>query len=175
MELRVKACPSSLHDLMQPKLFLDLDGVLADFDKSAERILGTDNIYKFEFVYGPELLWKMLHSDSLFFAKLNMMEDGSVLWNAVKHLEPTILTALPSTGAEKVDIQKRDWVRRWLGPNVPVITGRTKDKPKYASPGAILVDDRAVNKAAWEAAGGSYIVHTSAYKTIYELRKQGII
>lgn len=158
------------------KLYIDLDGVLADFNKSAKRVLRTDNHYHYDFVWGPETYWARLHErDPHFFANLDQMPDAWDLWDAVQHLKPTILTALPKTGADKVEEQKRKWVRENIGWDVEVITGATKDKPKYCKPGDILIDDRAINMDAWNAKGGTYLLHTTAERTIGALRALGVI
>jgi hypothetical protein len=86
-----------------------------------------------------------------------------------------ILTALPKTGAETVDEQKRAWVAWKFGSYVPVITCKTVEKPNYCKPGDILIDDRAVNRDAWIAKGGTYIIHTTAERTIGTLKALGII
>lgn len=157
------------------RVFLDLDGVLADFDAGAGNILGTDNIYKWEFVHGPNEFWKQLNAYPNFFGGLPVKDDAMVLWDAVKRTSPTILTALPKKDATDVDQQKRRWVQQVCGSYVAVITCETKDKPKYCKPGDVLVDDRAVNKAAWEAAGGVFVLHTTARSTVLYLKSLGII
>jgi hypothetical protein len=90
------------------------------------------------------------------------------------HLDPIILTALPREGAEKVDRQKRQWVRDYFG-EYEVITCQTKDKPNYCKPGDILIDDRAVNRDRWIKKGGTYIIHTTAARTVGALQALGII
>jgi hypothetical protein len=156
------------------KIYVDLDGVLADFDSSAEALLGTDNIYKFEFVWGPEKFWEILNEDDTFFRWLDKKDDADELWSAISHLDPTILTALPRTRFYLVASQKLDWVADNY-PGTPVITCPTKDKPNYCEPGDIMIDDRAVNRDAWIAKGGIYIVHTTAARTIGTLQALGII
>jgi 5'(3')-deoxyribonucleotidase len=153
---------------------VDLDGVLADFDKSAEAIVGTDNTYKFEFIWGPDVFWKKLNAKPNFFRDLETMPDALYLWNAIKKFNPAILTALPKVDGERVDSQKRAWVGKRF-PGTEVITCITEDKPKFCKPGDILIDDRAVNRDAWIAAGGTFIIHTSAANTVTTLRALGII
>jgi hypothetical protein len=58
------------------KIFVDLDGVLADFDKAAAAILKTDNIYRYEFMHGAEEFWKRVHTDKNFFGAMEPMEDS---------------------------------------------------------------------------------------------------
>ncbi len=138
-------------------------------------MLGTDNIYKFEFVNGQEAFWRGINRDPMFFANLMPMRDAYVLWNVVKRYRPTILTALPHKNADHVDDQKRRWVAHYLGPDVPVITCLTKDKPNFCSPGSVLVDDRAINQEKWCRAGGDFIVHQNAYDTLDQLSRMGMV
>jgi 5'(3')-deoxyribonucleotidase len=156
-------------------IYVDLDGVLANFDKAAERQLKTDNIYKYEFVWGPNKFWTEMNKDPLFFRDLELMPDAKHLWAKIEHMEPVILTALPRTNASRVAEQKCSWVLNNFGSKVAVVTCPTADKPNYCKPGDILIDDRAVNRDAWIAAGGTYIIHTSAANTVTTLKALGII
>jgi 5'(3')-deoxyribonucleotidase len=155
-------------------LYLDLDGVLADFDKAAGAAMGTDNIYKYEFVWGTGKFWDKINEDPSFFAHLDPMPDCFQLWRAVCPLDPVILTAIPSTNGDKVAKQKKQWVEDYLG-YYQVITCPTKEKPNFCKPGDILIDDRAVNRDAWIAKGGTYIIHTTAARSIGALQALGII
>jgi hypothetical protein len=148
------------------KLFLDLDGVLADFDHGVERVTGKR----------PEQLrvgemWRALARESRFFETLEFMHDAELLWLFCKPFHPTILTGLPlGTWAPE---QKRRWVARMLGGEVPVITCMSRDKARYSGPGHVLVDDRETSRAGWVEKGGDFILHTSAETSITELRRLG--
>jgi 5'(3')-deoxyribonucleotidase len=161
----------------EAKIFLDMDGVLADFDTGAGHLLGTDDIHKWEFVHGPKEFWKRLDSYPNFFGSLPVMEGAYGLWAEVVHKEPIILTALPKVGATDVDKQKREWVSKYLHANyeVDVITCQTHEKPGFCNEGDVLVDDRAVNREAWEAKGGKFILHTSAESSLTQLKALGYI
>lgn len=156
-------------------IYVDLDGVLADFDKEANEILGTDNHHKFTFIWGNDVTWDRLHAKEDFFKSLPKMPDAMELWKALKPFNPVILTALPHSDPERVDRQKREWVAKNFFPNPEVITCKTADKPNFYKPGDILIDDRAVNRDAWQKAGGTYIIHTSAANTLTTLRALGVI
>jgi hypothetical protein len=93
-------------------IYVDLDGVLANFDKAAEGILKTDNIYKYEFIWGPDKFWEGINRFPNFFADMELMPDARHLWAKIFHLDPVILTALPRENGERVDNQKRNWVRK---------------------------------------------------------------
>lgn len=148
------------------KLFLDLDGVLADFDRGIEAATGRR----------PEQLplkemWRAAAREADFFGTLEMMHDAHELWAFCRPHDPTILTGLP-LGSWAPE-QKRRWVARVLGADVPVITCLSRDKPRYSGPGHVLVDDRERTGAAWERAGGVFILHTSAEHSIAALKRLG--
>ena len=156
-------------------IYLDMDGVLADFDAGARNVLGTDNSYKWEFIHGSKAFWTKLDAHRDFFGSLPKMQDADHLFAAVSHLAPKVLTALPKKDAPKVENAKRNWIARYYGRQVEVITCLTEDKPGYCKPGDILVDDRAVNRDAWNAKGGIFLLHSSAAGTIAALRALSVI
>lgn len=146
------------------KLFVDLDGVLCDFEARVFEIFGR----KPKEIPLKEM-WGRLARTENFYGELDWMPDGKALWNGVKDLEPTILTGIPMGGwAPK---QKRSWCYRNLGWEVPVITCFAKEKQTYASVGDILIDDTARNIDAWRSVGGVGILHTSAEKSLAELKE----
>ena len=79
---------------MTPRLFLDADGVLADFDRGARMLLGSSP-KEYIAKHGGGSFWKRLARAPNFFGTLPEMPDARTLFNAVKHLQPTILTGLP--------------------------------------------------------------------------------
>ncbi len=146
---------------MNHMLFVDLDGVLADFDRGVFELTGS---YPNEM--HPRKMWPRLATAEGFYAHLPWMPDGVELWNGVKHHDPVILTGLPM--GKWAEPQKRTWCSRELGPEIPVITCMSRDKAQkardYVGPSIIpiLIDDRIKLKEAWEAMGGVFIHHTSA-------------
>src|SRR4051794_39186219 len=80
--------------MVEPRLFLDADGVLADFDRGACELLGVKP-KSFIAKHGRGPFWKRLTSAKNFCGDLPEMSDAHILFHAVKHLKPTILTGLP--------------------------------------------------------------------------------
>jgi len=148
------------------KLFLDLDGVLADFDRGVELVTGRRPQQ-----LPVKAMWKALAKHPDFYGTLELMHDAEVLWEFCRPHGPTILTGLPM--GDWAPEQKRRWVGAMLGHNVPVITCMTRDKHRFSGPGHVLVDDRAGTKQPWEASGGTFILHTSAAGSIAELKHLG--
>jgi hypothetical protein len=148
------------------RLFLDLDGVLADFDRGVEAVTGQR----------PETLalrtmWEALARAPRFFETLEFMHDAEALWTFCAPHRPTILTGLPL--GSWAPAQKKRWVGRMLGAHVPIITCMSRDKPKWSGPGRVLVDDRAVARDGWERKGGRFVHHVSAERSVAALRELG--
>ncbi len=156
---------------MRKQIYLDCDGVLADFDKGAAAILGMPP-EAFEKQHGSQAFWKALARADGFFEHLDLMPDAMELYDAVKAKSPIILTGMPhGTWAEP---QKRAWAARHF-PGVPMITTLAALKREHCETGDVLVDDRRWHRSLWEEAGGVFILHTSARNSIAELRAAGYI
>lgn len=137
-------------------LFLDLDGVMADFDAHFPVLFGCDHRE-----IPDEEMWGHIDGHGSFFRVLPPCPGALEFYNEVRHLYPVILTACPSTGYESVARQKREWVREWLGPEPVVmpVMGR-KAKPLFMhNPGDILIDDFERNVKLWREHGGHGIHH----------------
>lgn len=156
---------------MRKQIYLDCDGVLADFDRGAERILGMSP-RAFEKRYNPGLFWKRLAQAPDFFASLEPMADAHELFEAVRGKNPIILTGLPR--GNWAEPQKRHWAERHF-PGVEVITTMAALKREHCHPGDVLVDDREMYRHLWEEAGGVFVHHKDARSSIAELRTLGFL
>ena len=150
---------------MVPRLFLDLDGVLAEFDRGVQDLLGMPSAH-FEKRYGIKEFWRRLAKAPDFYARLPLMPDARELFDAVEHLTPTILTGLPL--GKWAAPQKVAWCEEHF-PRVPVITCMARDKHRFMDPGDVLVDDRDRHRAAYEAHGVVFVHHKSAKQSLREL------
>ncbi len=150
------------------KLFLDLDGVLADFDRGVITLTG-----KHPREQTIREMWREVARAPDFFAALAFTRDGRRLWEFCRPLDPTILTGLPHGGWAAP--QKRRWVAEMLGPGVPVITCMSREKARYSAPEHVLVDDRETARDPWEKAGGVFIHHRDAERTIDALRSLSVV
>lgn len=156
---------------MRRQIYLDCDGVLADFDSSARAILGAPSAL-FERRYGAGKFWKRLANADQFFANLDPLLDAFELYEAVRAKGPIILTGMPH--GNWAEPQKRAWAARHF-PGVPVITTTAALKREHCHPGDVLIDDRDQRRKLWEDAGGLFIHHTSARASIEALRAAGYI
>lgn len=161
------------------ELFIDLDGVLADFVAGVRKLIDgyTEEKYESDPKY-RSLMWKTLgryqKDGGEFWYELEPMVDAKTLWQYVAHYNPQILTATgnPSYGAGE---QKIKWVAKYFGSDIPVnLTRKSNEKAQYAAPNRILIDDKRKSIDPWIAAGGIGILHTSAADTISQLKKLGL-
>lgn len=148
-----------------PRLFLDCDGVLADFDAGATRILGMRPA-QFQERYNPGLFWKKLASAPDFYANLPLMPGAKKLFEAVRHLDPVILTGLPR--GNWAAPQKERWAAEHF-PGTAIITCMAVDKRNHSRPGDVLVDDTLKHRHLWEDAGGIFVHHQNVERTLAEL------
>lgn len=154
------------------RIFLDLDGVLADFDAGVLHALG-----KAPSQLNDRQMWPVLARTPGFYDSLPWMADGRDLWDFCRPHNPVIVTGLPL--GKWAEPQKRSWCTRELGSDVPVICCPSRDKGKRAAElleaneVMVLVDDRLKVQTAWEDAGGKFVLHTSAQTSIAALRELG--
>ena len=151
-----------------PKLFLDCDGVLADFDAGARAALGGLTPAQFEERHGKREFGRRLANTPDFYNTLPLMPDAQTLFDAVEQLRPTILTGLP-LGSWAAP-QKVEWAERHF-PGTPIITCMARDKVRYMTRGDVLVDDREDHRAKWEDAGGIFVTHKNAERSLAALRQ----
>lgn len=148
------------------RLYIDLDGVLTDFDSQVSKLLDK------EFGPGDELSdqdWKKITKEGeKFWSKMDWKYDAKNLWKKLKKYDPVILTA-PTQSESSIE-GKKEWLKDNL-PGVPFII--ETDKEKYANPDAVLIDDRKSNIEKWEAEDGIGILYENDVEsTINKLKEK---
>ena len=155
----------------KPQLFLDCDGVLADFDSLAEEILGR-HPHEAEDLLTTPVFWQRLRGHGSFYRDLPLLPQGRILFAAVQHLHPIILTGCPE--GNWAEAQKVAWAAEHF-PGTKIITCPSKDKRLHmTAPGDILVDDYHKYKHLWEAAGGIFVLYRKADQALTELEALGL-
>ncbi len=151
------------------QLFLDMDGVLADFDTGYLNRFGHRPSKHDDQAHAVD--WELVRQTSGFYRDLPPMPDFQELWDYTKQFKPIVLTGVPSS-VEGAKSNKREWIDKHLG-DVPMIGCPSRDKSLYLTPGDVLVDDWEKYKGLWIAAGGRWITHTFAARTIGALNRIG--
>ena len=151
---------------MTRQLFLDCDGVLADFDTGAAAVLGM-HPRAFEKRHGAGRFWAKLTKAPDFYFGLPLLPGAMELFDAVKHLDPIILTGVPR-GNWAAD-QKVRWAARHF-PGTRIITTMARDKRDHGKAGDVLVDDQLRHAPLWEEMGGVFVHHKDVESTLRALR-----
>lgn len=153
-------------------IYLDMDGVVADFDGYAHQLLGlgpSEGKY-------PETVWEKLIENPRLYRDLKLTYYATQLHDFCTKLAEKLdyrvafLTAIP----KKNDVQyamhdKVEWAQKYF-PNTPVFFGPySRDKQNHCRPGDILIDDRTDNIRDWKAVGGIGILHREFDRTVSEL------
>lgn len=149
---------------MTGRLYLDMDGVLADFDTHHRNTFG----------YARERHTGWGHIYPGWFRSMPPMPDADALWKACLPLRPLVLTGSPKSVNSAAN-EKIEWVHAHFGPDVGVICCPARLKKNYCRPGDILVDDSPEHRALWESAGGIWIDHRDARSTINQLGELGVL
>lgn len=143
-------------------LYLDMDGVVADWAAGVEQIVGYRiNDPK---VFFPPEDWEKIRSSGRLFKDLPKMQQADQLVNLARQLRDRhewqllFLTAVPHYN----DIHwafwdKMLWAQEYY-PDIPVHFGPySSDKEKHCLPGDVLIDDRPDNCKQWTDKGGRAI------------------
>ena len=152
-----------------PRVYLDLDGVMADFDAHFPAVFGLDHRGM-----ADDDMWAKINAHPSYFEDMPLCAGAAEFFLEIKHLRPIILTACPKTNYAHVAGQKRRWVRSNLGDFtvLPVMGGHNKCLFMHSA-GDILIDDYEKNCWPWEKAGGVAILHKSFDETRAALKAGG--
>lgn len=146
-----------------PTIYLDMDGVLADFNTAARKFLSASRQDERDAEQNgrwPSHQWQKLVDVPNFYRHLPKMPLANELVKLAYRFrdelgwEVRILTAIP-TKNEVPDVfqDKFDWMHEYY-PGIRLCFGPySSDKHKHARPGDILVDDRESNCREWTATG----------------------
>ena len=156
-------------DMKHPtfQLFVDMDGVLTDFDGRFNQLIHTSPS-RFERMHGTEsFVEEVIKHGTEFWSGMSWTAEGRELWNYLKKFRPTILSR--PLDDEVSTMGKMQWLISNVGRTVPFMFAQEKEQ--YASSNRILIDDNFDNIDKWKKAGGVGILYISNEQTINELKK----
>lgn len=171
------------------QIYVDMDGVLTDFDQDFMDIKINKknlNFYEYDKKYGKFSAWKAIDDVGLtWWSDMSWRTDGKELWEYVSQYNPTILSAPsrhPNSSRGKVI-----WVNRELGFDIKSATRSPKPQKwetdskmilcsqKYLFSkrynNSILIDDTQKKIDDWTGNGGIGILHKNTKDTIDQLEK----
>ena len=158
-----------------PTVYCDLDQVLVNLLKGAEKVLGQP-LDSFKGPVGKEERWKRINAVKDFWENLEWMPNAKKLYQFIARYDTKVLSAYTNK-----DPNSRNGKMKWVAKNTnfkrkDIHLVLRSEKQNYAvSDGKpnVLVDDHPKNIREWEAKGGIGVHHTSVGKTVAELKRLG--
>ena len=158
---------------MTRSIYLDMDGVVADFNSFVSEQLGRQIGWGISDLTSDE--WNKISSIDHLYYQLPLLEGSTKLVAMAKsfntRFKVEFLSALPrETSMPSAAEDKIKWVDNYF-PGMKVNFGPySQDKQKWCKPLDILVDDKPQNIEQWYAVGGIAIKHVDDFdKTIKHL------
>ena len=161
-------------------IYLDMDGVVADFDKRFQDLSGLlPQAYVDK--YGLNAFWDLIDEKHkvAFWRGIELMPGAKKLVDFVSKYPYEMLTA-PSIKKQSV-IGKGLWVKDKVGilyPSKPKVTYRKAKEKHLVKPNLtkfdILIDDKPSTIDRWNSAGGTAIFYKNADQVIKDLKLLGL-
>lgn len=155
------------------KIYLDMDGVLTDFEKRYDELFGVRPV---EIKHRTKHFWDNWESfiTGGNFVTLEKHKDADTLLSFVASLNVPV-EILSSSGGEKFHEYVTEQKNQWLASHgitykANIVPGGSK-KAAFASPWNILVDDTQHVVDKYRAAGGTAVLHHDIDITIRELSR----
>lgn len=148
------------------KIFVDLDGVLADFDRGIRELCGMEPRYQNGKVstIDADAWWAKVAAVDHFYGKLELIPGAKEMFDALYDRYGSaceILSALPRPhrGVKYAAEDKTEWVRRLISKDVVLNLVYRDDKKDFCTgKDCILIDDLEKNIEEWEANGGTGVL-----------------
>ena len=162
------------------KIYFDMDGVLADFERGINEICGMDMPVQGKSTKEEDdRMWLAVKDAEHFYDKLEPMKGAIDMYTKLSSkYDCEILSAIhkPHRGIKTAGVDKENWVKRILSSDMKVNIVLKEEKKNYVDgTETILIDDLEDNIKAWESFGGTGIKFESAeqvLKRIEELEKK---
>jgi len=100
----------NIHDTCRYHIFLDLDGVLVDFQAGLKKIFPKYHEKSDKPNIPAKVMWREISKSTYFYRDLPWTTDGMKLWNTLKSCRPEILTGVSM--AKSCRQQKFEWCSR---------------------------------------------------------------
>ena len=166
------------------KIYFDMDGVLADFERGVKELCGIDTPdqnSKERTKEEDDAMWAAIKETGHFYDLLELMPGAKEMFDTVYEKygdKVEILTGIPKPkrGIVSAGDDKTNWTHRLLSSDIRVNIVFREEKPQYCKgKGCILIDDMERNIRDWNAMGGTGIQNISAEKTIETLKEMGVL
>lgn len=160
------------------KIYFDMDGVLADFDRGITELGKIAKVNQSEATsVTDDALWDAVRRVDNFYDKLEPMAGAVEMFKKIYSVygdKCEILSAVPKPhrNIPSAREDKIKWVRRVLSDQVVInLVYRAEKQDFVKGKGCILIDDYQINIDEWNEAGGTGILFESADKVLEKLKE----
>jgi len=141
------------------QIYVDMDGVLADFFGEWARLMDVEHFTDINKKHNIDDALQKIRDTDDFWLRLPMLPEAKNLLNLIKQVKGSYnICSSPLADDPNSEKHKRTWVEQNLNFFPPDNVYITHDKAQYATnqdgTPNILIDDYGVNIRKWEAAGG---------------------
>ena len=148
------------------KIYFDMDGVLADFNRGILELCGRMPVDQSKCTDAEDdAQWDAVREVSHFYDRLQPMPGALELFNELReNYDCEILTKIPKKrrNIENAGEDKIRWVHRLISEEIKVTVVQDEDKKIYCKgSGHVLIDDYDQNINDWNEAGGTGILFTT--------------
>lgn len=161
------------------KLYLDMDGVLADFERGVLELAGmqpTPLNGKRDAHY-DDRMWQAIQRVDHFYARLEPIPGALEMFAELCERYGNrceILTGIPKPRRNILHARedKLEWVKRVLRSNIRVNVVLREEKPDFCTgPDCVLVDDSIRNIKEWEKKGGTGVLFEGAQSALIQIQQ----
>ena len=161
------------------KIYVDLDGVMANFEKALVEQCGIHYWDRTKDKY-----WHVVDKVPNFYYNMDVLPEAYIMFLKLLNEHGAdvveVLTGAPKPTNELATAcdDKRRWVHDLINDSIVVNTiegGRNKYKFLEDNPNAVLIDDYDRNIKLWIEHGGCGILHTDPHSTIAKLKLLGLL
>ncbi len=168
---------------MVKKIYFDMDGVLADFDRGVGELCGipASEQGKERTAEEDDLMWERIRGIDHFYDRLEPMPGSVDMFRKIYEKygdRCEILTGIPKPkrGIQTAGEDKTAWAHRLLSEDLTVnIVYREEKKNFCKGADCILIDDLKSNIDDWEKYGGTGILHKNPDETLRVLSERNIL
>lgn len=150
---------------IRPIVYVDMDGVVADFVKGYK-----DSFMRDAYNDDPFTINQNCMTVPNFFRQLPMVDRGKELVNELNKNYQVVFLTTPMQGMTECKRDKLEWIKKYFGDQHTVIF--SDNKADYViDEKSILIDDMKYNLDPWNEAGGTAISFNQKIQRILEIIK----